>query len=358
MKITGIITEYNPFHYGHLHHIKQARSQSKCDLLICIMSGNFVQRGEPAIIDKWERAKYALANGCDIVFELPFIYATQSAAYFAQGAVELLHLAHVDTICFGSECNDLNQLIAFSNGLVDLKNRKELSTSQAYEASLGSLSPNDILGMNYIKAMLPLNIKPLPIQRTNHYHDIEIHDQFASATAIRHKIFQNESYETYTPMKVNEAVSLKQYYPYIQFLLQTLPASYLSDLFMMDEGIENQLIKNASASDFETFMNLSTSKRYTRSKIQRTLIHLLNQTSKQTVNELEKCQYLRLLACNSKGRSYLKTLKNEVTIASRFNQIPKSYRDMEWKAAIVYSKLFKNPDEIIAKECGSPILTQ
>ena len=110
MQVCGIVTEYNPFHNGHQYHITQARSIRNCDCLIAIMSGNFVQRGEPAIIDKWERAACAVAHGVDIVIELPYPYATQSADIFAQGAIRLLTLANVNHMVFGSECNDIEKL--------------------------------------------------------------------------------------------------------------------------------------------------------------------------------------------------------------------------------------------------------
>ena len=152
------------------------------------MSGNYVQRGEPAIIDKFTRASFAINNGVDLVLELPYIFSTQSASKFAYGAVSILKLAKVDSICFGSESNNLDELIEIAKSPINTDNLKEsLNKGNSFVRSYGLLSrtmaPNDILGVSYLKEMLKTNIKPISIQRTNHYHDLEIKD-VSSASAI------------------------------------------------------------------------------------------------------------------------------------------------------------------------------
>ncbi len=336
MKVCGIICEYNPFHNGHLYHIKKTKEVTQCELLICVMSGNFVQRGEPAITNKWERAKCAAEHGADLVIELPFLYATQSAAYFAQAAVHLLALAQADCICFGSESNELDKLIQLSELNPTILQKKGQSTVQAYEEAYGSLLSNDILALNYLKAIKEKDIVPYCIQRTNHYLDEELSGSISSATSIRKALERNQEVKHTTPMHIEHPIFLKDYYPLIQYLLSTCSSEYLSSLFLMDEGIENMLKKNAVIDDFDVFMDQCISKRYTRSKIQRTLIHLLNQTTKKEA-DLPLPDYLRPLAFNAKGQAYLKQLSKQVTIASRFNQIPAVYREMEWKAASVYA---------------------
>ena len=334
MKICGIVCEYNPFHNGHSYHIEKAKEVTNCDLMIAVMSGNFVQRGEPAIIDKWKRCEMALKHGVDIVIELPFIYATQSAKQFAQGSMHLLNLIGCDCFCFGSESNNLDILIECSK--IELLNPdKTLAPVQSYEILYGNMNSNDILGINYIKYCK--DMKPYCIQRSNHYFDEEIDGTISSATSIRKAVRNNEDYSIATPMEINDPVYLEDYYPMIQSLLHTLSKDYLKELFLMDEGIENLLVKNANCKSFEEFMNASISKKYTRSKIQRTLIHLLNQTTKKTVNELELPNKVRLLGCNEKGRKYLKEID---CVASRFNQIEESYRQMELKATQVYASVF------------------
>lgn len=367
MKITGIICEYNPFHNGHIHHIQQTRKLTNPDILVCVMSGNFVQRGEPAIIDKWTRAKAAVENGCDIVFELPFIYATQSANFFAKGGVECLKLAKVNNIVFGSESNNLDilkKLASIDSSQYTDYIKDGLSSSKAYEQIYGTLNPNDILGINYLKEMKNTGIEPFTIQRTNCYFDEELKDTFSSATAIRKAIKEEKDYTTQTPMhSLTSTFSFENYYSYIRTILLTTPSETLHQLFLMDEGIENNLIKNAkAASSYDEFITLCVSKRYTRSRIQRTLIHLMNQTTKQQANEIPILTHLRVLAYNENGKQYLKQLSKEegLIIASKFSQIPQPYRDMELKATSVYAYPLQGEqhDEMLKSELQKPIYVE
>lgn len=356
MTIAGIICEYNPFHNGHIYHIQKTKELTQCDILVCVMSGNFVQRGEPAITDKWSRAKTAVQHGVDLVLELPFLYATQSATYFANAAIHLCQLAKVEMICFGSESNDLSQLqkLAQKNDALVLKDGQ--SPSQAYEAMYGTLLSNDILAINYLKAMQHTTMTPICIQRTNHYLDWQMSGTISSATSIRQAIQNKQVVSHATPMQIDTPIYLKNYYPLIQYLLATLSNEYLSSLFLMDEGIENMLKKNAGLPDFEQFMSACISKRYTRSKIQRTLIHLLNQTTKKQA-AIDFPQYLRPLAFNEKGQAYLKQLSQHCVIASKFNQIPQPFREMEYKAAQVVSFAYPNEMrfDILQQELQPPI---
>lgn len=342
MIVTGIITEYNPFHNGHLYHIHKTKELTGCDLLICVMSGNFVQRGEPAIYDKWKRAECAIANGCDIVIELPFAYATQSASQFAKGAIDCLTLAKCNNFVFGSEIDDLNMLKKIVSLPLDMFKdilKEGCSPVKAYEMIYGQFNSNDILGINYLKACADKPIIPYTIKRTNAYFDKNLDSEIASASAIRNAMKENKDISKFTPMhNLPIQNDFERYYDTIRTLLLTLDGNYLKTLFLMDEGIEQHLIKQAKiAEDFHTFMNLAVCKRYTKAKIQRTLLHLLLQTTKQIINELPEPDYIRILAFNSKGKEYLKTLKGKVKIASRFNQIPLEYRKLELKASQVYA---------------------
>ena len=332
MKTCGIVVEYNPFHNGHIHHISQTRQITHCDILIAVMSPNFVQRGEPAIIDKWHRTQNALEHGVDLVVELPFIFATQSAEPFAMGAMHLLNLMGCDAFCFGSESHDLQELIRLSQ-LEKMELDKKKAPVQSYEQMYGTLYANDILGINYLK--YSKNMKPYCIKRTNHYFDEQLEENISSATSIRKAVQDQLDISKATPVKIENPVFLKDFYPMIQLLLFTLPKDSLKELFLMDEGIENLLIKNAQASSFEEFMNHSISKKYTRSRIQRTCIHLLNQTTKKQVNELSLPDSVRILGANDKGRQYLR--KSDFLYASKFNQIEEAYRQMEYKATCLYS---------------------
>lgn len=363
MHVTGIVCEYNPFHNGHEYHIEKAKELTNADVMIGVMSGNFVQRGEPAICDKWIRAKTAVEHGVDIIFELPFPYVMQSADAFAKGAIDSLALAGVDDIVFGSEINDVSMLKRIAN--IDTSSFQDLmkegmSPIKAYELIYGTLNPNDILGLSYIKAMKHSDIIPLSIKRTNAYHSEELDDHFASASAIRKAVRDHKDISNYTCMQnLTNTHSLHLYYPLIQHLLFTLPKSELSQIFLMDEGLEAHLIKQAAAyMKFDEFLNAATSKRYTTSRIRRTLIHLLMHNTKEDIDTLGDLQHLRLLACNQKGRDYIKTLKaKEVIIASRFNQIPIAWRNIDSKAARLYA--WGMDDSIrkgeIEKEFAAPI---
>lgn len=362
MHITGIITEYNPFHKGHAYHIAKTREQTNCDVLIAVMSGSFVQRGEPAIYDKWQRAKTAVQHGCNLVFELPFLYAVQSAEHFANGAVTVLSLAGVQDLVFGSESNDLEQLMHLAN--MDTAKLHDFmkdghSPAAGYGMLYGDTGPNDILGITYIKAAKAAGIMPKTIQRTSSYHDESLHHRFASASAIRKAILENRDVRDQTPLNTKQyAHSLDSYYPLIQTLLLTLPVDYLQTLFLMDEGIEYKLIKAAQeCMDLDTFLQACISRRYTRSRIRRTLIHLLHQTTKQQADGLPPLSFIRVLAYDDIGKSYLRTLQKDITIASRFNQIPDGYRQMELKTAHVYAYPLsvKAKETVFQQELQPPI---
>lgn len=211
MKVTGIVAEYNPFHNGHEYQLEQAKKLTKADYLIVAMSGNFTQRGTPAIMNKYDRAKMALLNGADLVLELPACYACSSAEYFAKGAMTLFEkLGVVDSVCFGSECGNINTLMAIAEILANEPEtykkelRQKLQKGYSYPAARSSAllaalpefaahstilsSPNNILGVEYIKAILQLNsnIVPYTIERVGcGYHDYKISRHFSSAIAIR-----------------------------------------------------------------------------------------------------------------------------------------------------------------------------
>ena len=218
MQVCGIVTEYNPFHNGHQYHITQARSIRNCDCLIAIMSGNFVQRGEPAIIDKWERAACAVAHGVDIVIELPYPYATQSADIFAQGAIRLLTLANVNHMVFGSECNDIEKLKHLSEQAAALPVQKKQAMVKSFADSCTQIASNDLLGISYLKALQGSAIQPYTIQRTNSYHELTYTETIASASAIRHGIMLHQDVHHATVManKLDTTIAFTHYYPYLQ----------------------------------------------------------------------------------------------------------------------------------------------
>lgn len=365
MNITGIISEYNPFHNGHRYHIEQTRRIRPCDVLINVMSGNFVQRGEPAIIDKWKRAKEAIQQGCDLVIELPYPFVVQRSDYFAYGAIETLKLAGIDHLVFGSESNDIELLKTYAKTPFSLYKEHQLqgiSMAKAMENVHMHMSSNDILGIAYIKALRNSNIIPYTIQRTNNYHDLSVQSTIASASAIRVALQQNISITHVTPMadQIVEPLYLENYYPYLQTVLTTIDKKELRSFFLVDEGIESLLIKQALLhNQFDHFLTSCISKRYTRSSIQRTLIHILTRTKKEEINQLPKLKHMRILAFNTIGKQHLHFLKKKtnVIIASRFNQIPEPFRSMEIRSTNAYSYPFslEKRKEVRDSELQPPI---
>ena len=210
MKVLGIVVEYNPFHNGHIYHINKAKELVNPDYTIAVMSSSFVQRGEPAIIDKWTRSELAIQYGVDIVVELPFIYSVQSADYFAKGSIELLNAIGVTDLCFGSEDGNIDTFIDIAkaikeneehyNNLVKTYMNQGLRYPDACNQSLNDIlgkeirTPNDLLGLSYVKEIIFNNYKMTPhcITRTNDYHGNEL-SVVASASAIRNAIRNNEN---------------------------------------------------------------------------------------------------------------------------------------------------------------------
>lgn len=365
MKATGIIVEYNPLHNGHLLHIKAAKGITNCDVLIAVMSGNFVQRGEMAIVDKWQRAKAAIEHGVDLVIELPYICVTQSAQQFAESAVTLLNLAQVEHLVFGSESNDLEKLkeIASMSFKIDyLKEALSAGEGYAYAYSLGTttMQANDILAVAYLKSLAGTSIIPHCIERTTHYHDEQLYHNISSATAIRKAYFQKEDVSCDCAMLLQEpTVCWEQFFPVLRILFETLSPQYIQSIFLFSEGIENHLAGIIQTCDnWNQFLNRACTKRYTKARIQRTCLHLLNQITKEEISALPKLDTLRILAFNEAGQQYLKQLKKqEVRIASRFAQIPLGYREMELKTTRLYSSLMKphQQKKLIEMEIGGAL---
>ena len=225
MKIAGIITEYNPLHNGHLYHIQKTRELTNCDLLICVMSGHFVQRGEPTIINKWIRTETALNSGIDLVLELPYPFVVQSAKHFADAAIRILELVGCSDVVFGSESNDIDTLKLMAELSINVDGLKEnlnmgMGYPKAYGLVQGSFHPNDILGIAYLKALSETNMKGHCIQRTNHYHDEELNHSIVSATAIRKAIIEHKDIHAYTTManelSMHTSINWENYFDYLK----------------------------------------------------------------------------------------------------------------------------------------------
>jgi len=318
LKATGLIVEYNPFHNGHLFHLQQARDLTQAEVIIAVMSGDFVQRGEPAIINKWERTKQALLSGVDLVIELPFVFTNQAASKFAYGAVTILDYLKTDYLVFGSETANLIELQDFADLNINPDNLKEImKQGYAYPKAYGILAkemgPNDILAVAYLKALKNTAIQPIPIKRIdNNYHDLSLTGEISSASAIRQAILNQTDVSLQTAMAKtfleSEVYELASYYPIIRHLLLTHPT--LNSIALFSEGIENHLRKTALNNlEFQDFINQAVSKRYTKSRIQRLLINLLVNLNKIEFETLSQQYQIRILGFNQMGRQYLNYLK-------------------------------------------------
>lgn len=347
----GIVVEYNPFHNGHKYHCLRAKEHG--DIVIAVMSGDYVQRGEPAFIDRWSRAELALKNGIDIVVELPVFYSTQSAEIFARGAVGILNLLNVERIVFGSETGDSEKLIKRG----ELEEQEEFKTElkkqlkegysypTAYSNTLTTLNikdeleSNDILGVEYIKALKfwKSKIEAVAVKREKSgYYSEDIRDGIASATGIRKKIQSGEEIKDVVPrdtyevlkesLERNRFAKLQSFYPLIRHRI-LLEKKNLHKIQDIEQGYENRLYEAAvSCKDFEGFFEKIKSKRYTQGRVQRVLIHiLLGIEKKQTERVKEKIPYIRVLGFTKDGQNYLKKLKNEeIKILTSLKNIQKS----------------------------------
>lgn len=355
MKIVGFIAEYNPFHLGHKYHLEKSKLLSNSTHSIAIMSSSFVQRGEPSFIDKWSRAKMAVENGVDLVLELPFVYSCQSAELFAHGGVSILNsLNCVNYMSFGSEFGNIGILKKISNILVEEAPqykkilKKNLDAGLSYPRSrnnaLKDFSPqdlnifiddildksNNILAIEYLKALNRLNskIKPLTIKRIGgDYMDSNTDKEYSSATAIREKIFK-EGPSSVKDLLPKASYDLIMDYPYnfndlnnyidiLRYLVLTSDREHLESIFDMESGLENRFIEkfkeNMNIND--TIKNIS-SKRHPKTRINRILIHLLNNLNKEDIRDLYDGDplYIRILASNEKGLEIINKIKENSNI--------------------------------------------
>ena len=340
----GIIAEYNPFHNGHRYQIEEIRKKGKNADIVAVMSGNFTQRGEPAILDKFTRAELAVKGGCDLVLELPFIHAVRSAQDFANGGVNLLkNLGIIDKLAFGAEINDIESLkkVAeiFETTEFKVILQKKIDTGISYSKAICKASseitgidekilkmPNVILAIEYLRALKSTNIKPLLIARKLADHnDNELHEKISSATAIRKEIYLNEPLwekisvnvdeNTFKALKNADLPHIEKLFNLIIIKIITGTAEELKNIYGMTEGLENKIIKAAySAKNFNEFVNQIVSRRYTRSRIQRLLLYLLVGLKKNQIEQINNVQYARILAFNQRGRELIREIKKNAEI--------------------------------------------
>ena len=351
-KVLGIVAEYNPFHNGHFYHMQESKKITEADSCICVISGNFTQRGEPSIVNKWAKTYMALCCGADLVIELPTIYSISSAENFASGAIKILDSLKIITdISFGAECNDLATLNNIANvfysepanykTILNHELKRGLSYPMAREnavlmylndikryANVLSNS-NNILAIEYLKALKQQKsmIQPNIVPRKNvYYNDQKIVDDFASATAIR-KLMLNREYaevrkvvprSTYQIIgeeyKKNHIIlSIKKYEKEIIYALRVMPIEEIQNLPDVNEGLEFAIKKAASeTNDIEELIEKVKSKRYTQTRIQRILVYVLLGITKKDMEDSKKMvPYVRVLGFNSRGKILISEIMNQ-----------------------------------------------
>lgn len=392
-KVLGIIAEYNPFHNGHLLHLTKSKEETGAKYSICIMSGNFVQRGNTSIVNKWVKTEMALKSGIDLVLELPTVYSISSAENFAEGAIKLLNsLKIVDTISFGSENSDIDILNRISGILyeepkqyVEFLNeelKKGLSFPKAREnAILLYLNdkkysnilnqPNNTLAIEYLKALKKYksHIMPISIKREKAFYNSNcIVDEYASATAIRNMIVNNQfndirkvmprlAYDLLMQEIENNqyVIDISKFEKEILYSIRRLSTADLKKFPEVNEGLENS-IKNAanSCNTLVELINIIKSKRYTQTRIQRILLYiLLNITKKDMYISRKTVPYARILGYSQKGKELISEIYNanpKITLITSVKNFfdssnNKTYKHMLSKdilATNIYTLAYKN----------------
>ena len=354
-KVVGIIAEYNPFHNGHSYHIQNTKAQTGADFVVAVMTGNFTQRGNTSVINKWEKAKMALNGDADLVIELPTIYSISSAENFASGAVKILNeLGIVDTISFGMEANDVSTLNNIANVLVN--ESPEYKTILEHELGKGNSFPkarenalmmylndikryanvvkgsNNILAIEYLKALKKQksSIVPFGVKREKvYYNSTKIIDEYASATGIRNLLLHNQLEEVRKVMPSKSysillnnlrqgtyVLDIIAYNDEIIYKLRSMTVKQIANLPDVSEGLE-YLIKDVSnkTNNLIELINGIKSKRYTQTRIQRILLYALLGITKKDMEMSKKITpYIRVLGCSEKGKILLSQINSKAKV--------------------------------------------
>ncbi|MBP3761026.1 MAG: nucleotidyltransferase family protein [Ruminococcus sp.] len=377
MKISGMVCEYNPFHNGHLHHIMETRKNGATHI-VAVMSGNFVQRGDVAIMDKHTRAKLAVRSGVDLVIELPVQFCLSSAENFAAGAIYLLNsLGAVEELSFGSECGDVGLLLkaldtvemtAVSKASVI---RSIMEKGYTFPKALNSVingtdpeiaylitQPNNMLAIEYLRALKKLAspIEPFTVARKSAQHDSsQPVDGFASASFIRENIMKRSGgfrIDRYTPklwadtikndISAGRIASLKNLERVILYKLRNTSPQEIASVNDVGQGLEYRIFNSRNASSFEELIYTVKTKRYTMARIKRIMLSLLIGIHKEDMNCMPP--YGRILAFNDRGREILAYAKNYASIPyaasiaklSHLSETAGKFAELEEKASDVY----------------------
>lgn len=391
----GLIVEYNPLHNGHVYHLEQAKKMTGADVAVAVMSGHFLQRGEPAIVSKWARAEMALRMGVDLVLELPAAYAVQPAEWFAYGAVATLHhTGVVDSLCFGSESGELAPLeelaalLASEPEALTAALQQELASGASYPAAYAAAAasmapgkdmaeamallkqPNNTLGLHYLIALRRLGsaINPFTAQRTGAgYHDaMPGSGSIASATAVRRLLLGEGALSAaapYVPAEVlailerewqagRAPVHMERYRDALFTQLVTKSAEELSSYVEVTEGLEHRVrgqLSSLPELSVNALLEAIKTKRYTRAKLQRMLTHILlnHKKNEMTPELLQKGpHYIRVLGFTKKGQALLKEMRKKATLPVVIKASAFEHEHLTWDqvATAVYAMGMPHPN--------------
>ena len=365
----GIIAEYNPFHNGHLYHLNEIKRMYPNEEIILVMSGNFTERGDISILNKWDKKSIALQAGIDLVIEIPYAFVTQSADYFAYAAITLLEKLKVEKFVFGSETNDIDILekVAveqLNNEMFDPLVKIYMKMGENYPTALSKALydltnekltlPNDLLGISYIKIIKKNNykIKPISIKRKNNYNNKVLTGKYSSATSIRQALKNNENIDNYVPEFVLPYLKninfQDDYFKFIKYKILT--DDNLEIYHGISEGIDKKIKKEIiNSRNYEELINNIKSRRYTYSRINRILNHILCGYTKDDNELCKDIEYIRVLGFNTIGKKYLNKIKKEVDIPiiSNYSKYKSRLMELELKATCAYASIY---DEDIKKK--------
>jgi len=374
MKVSGIICEYNPFHNGHLYHIRKTRENGATHI-VAVMSGNFVQRGDTAIMDKLERARLAVRSGADLVIELPVQYSLASAENFASGAVHLLDsMGAVDELSFGSECGDTEKLrnAMETVDLAALTHADEIKSimekGYTYPRALNSVvngydpeaaaviaEPNNTLAVEYLRALKKSGsaMEPFTVMREKAAHDgTKAADGFASASMLREMIENGESIDSFTTedwaaavknaVKNGGTASLSRLERVILYKLRTCSVEEIGQICDVGQGLEHRIYGARMAGSLDELLFTVKTKRYTMARIRRIMLALLIGITKADMEQLPP--YGRILAFNERGREVLARAKGSARIPfgssiaklSQLGDIAERFAELEIRASDIY----------------------
>lgn len=383
MKTAGIICEYNPFHNGHRYHIEQTREKFGATHICAVMSGNFTQRGDVAVFDKFKRAEAAVKNGVDLVIELPVAFSLASAEQFAFGAVSLLNsLGNIDIISFGSESGDMTKLKEAAGAVEYCLEHDDFFDSmrkgKSYPAALQETlekfytedvfkvltSPNNTLAVEYLKAISSTGskIEPVTIKRSGVAHDsssLSADGKFASASQIRSMLRKGEDASELMPaFDYGNCADIKYLETAILYKLRTMSAADLVKIANINNGLENSIVKAAKAAiSLGELLFLIKSKRYTLARMRRALLCAFLGISKKDL--IKPPAYVRILAMNDKGKEIIANSKCEIPVNAslamlrKTGDIAKKQAYLEEKSGNIYALAFDKK-----KPCGLDYITK